>query len=327
MYGEPSPIEAQDNSLGFADPTYSRVSFGDHNSLASHLKNPSYNYPVTAELPRHVGSQETRMPHISTISDRISRQVPSINPVASIRLTESQYPYIRPQNQALQAQSSIPYTAEQSTADDNWDSRVGSGRFVSSNWSASQQRCLVGSSTPKLHSYASADPAQTSSWSAGTAPPVDSSPHTNASQTTQTANYPFPTLNSPFYPQAIHIEGNFQNNTTASSGPALQYNNNTTQNHLQGGPTSTRNVPQYDNHTYVSPPSVRYPTTFVSDSDRDGHLYQQPQPRPALPRPLPSLQSIAPFTQLDSSSSPPNPNIHHNTVSSQPAFWSRDRLE
>ena len=313
-YREHSPIDTDDGYCEhIADPAYSHVStsFGDINSPAPHLRHVSYAYPLSSEISRHADSQAARISHQQAISDRLPQRTSSMASSTSGHLPDSQYSYAPVQNQVYQMQSQIAYSTDQSTTNGNWDARVDNRGFAPTNWNGNQPRSLAASSTPKAISYTTPNSSQPSTWPTRSS----SSISTEVSHATE---YPFPTLNSPFYPQSTQMEGNYQ--TTSSTVP-IQSGFDASQHQFQGGPTTAGHVvPQYDDQSYPSSSSgsARYPTPYVSDPDRDGHMFHQPQPRPALSRPLPSVQSLAAF-----------PQSHAHSTSSSLAqlgfLWSRDK--
>ena len=321
ILGEHSPIDDEHLTDSALDLQYPRIhqdppTYGERGNFVVPLsKGLSYSYPGSDIS--HPEEPETRIPYLSSTHERVSQQT-----LSSARLAESHYPYIPARSNA---QSVSQYTADPSTTQGNWESRVENARMLPPGWGGSQNRCLAVSSDPKSHSYSSAtSPPPPPPWSSRSSAVSINPPNVVASQS---SNYPFPTLNTPFYPSTSRTEADFSATSSLSlahSGAVSNY----PENRLPGSAVPSRQIPQYDNRSYASlSSSIRNANGYVPEVDRDNHQYQQPHARSALPRPLPPVQSISTFSHSHS-----HPlQAHSPSTTSNPAaqtgFWSRDNLD
>ena len=177
------------------------------------------------------------------------------------------------------------------------DARVDNRDYAPTNGNGNQPQGVVASSTSKAVFYATADASQSSARFAR--------PSTSITATvSQATEHPFPTLNSPFYPQASQMYRGYQDAPSTippQSGSTLKYYDS--QNHFQGVPTTPRHVPQHEDQSYSSSSTepARYPMVYVSELDHAEHVCHQP-----LPGSLLSLLSLLP-------------------VSSQLGYWSQHK--
>lgn len=149
-----------------------------------------------------------------------------------------------------------------------------------------------------------------SSWARATSPgPRRSSGATSPS-------FPFPTLNSPFFPNQSQMQGNYGSSATSSSSSSIGGGSTAPQYHSSGqqlpgiGP-SGRSSSGYDHRSYTSSPSPSEPYPHTSHSRRDlNRMYQQ------HPSQNPSSASMSPLTV---------PHLHSS--SNTTGYWSRDKTD
>jgi hypothetical protein len=303
--GEHSPTDGEDGLLdGPLDIQHPRIAqngYGDHSTFVNpQQRSPTYPYPTSEIAYRPVDSHENRVPYMAT-NERIPHERPSPSVNGSSRVMDSHYsPYMSAQNHS---QSSPQYPAEHNAGQGNWESNGENGR-----WVGNHDRPLPPSSGPKSHQFPS--PSSSPQWQ--TARPSASINTSSTTATSHGSNYPFPTLNTPFYPPQSQIQGNFSGSPTSStshSASPTHYNSPNPQ--IQSGTTAGRQTSSYDVHSYTS--SNGFP---LGSASRDTHLFQQSQSRSSVIRPLAPLQTHPSFSHAHP--------VHVSSPASSIGFWGRD---
>jgi len=315
-FGEHSPVEGEDALLDNGlEIQYSRMAhdtpppYNDHGQYVSpQSRTSNYTYSNT-EIPyRSMEPQESRISYLPT-HERVAQETPPTLTNGSAHYPSSYMPA------QSHSQPPLPYSPEPSAVQGNWDTKGENGRPVSASWIGNHDRPLPQSSASRTLPFptSSSSPNHTS-WQTSNSASVNSS----SPVTSHIPNYPFPTLNSPFYPNPSQMHGKYSS-SPSSSAPHSESSSHYNSPNLQmqnGPPPPSRHTAQYEQHSYSTSPSINASNGYMpSSSVRDTHLYQARHTTAS--RPLPPLQTHAAF--------PSHPV--HTTPPSSIGFWARDNID
>ena len=297
------------------DNRYGRLEGGAHSSYdpASHSsRTASYGYSPDGGGYRQ---PHGRMPYPSHRGTPPDLLLESPGPLSQPRHGNPQHSY-PPSHQESHTHSPTMYD---DTPSNTWDaphngvSRSHHHRTTPAGWiSGATDRSSISnlgiagerglSSYPQVgHSH--------SSWTRST------SPGPRRASGAMSPSFSFPTLNSPFFPNQSHVQGNFGSSATSSSssslgggasGAAPHYHSSNQHLGLSG-----RSNSGYDHRSYTSSPTPSEPYPRTSHSHRDlNHMYQQHQSHNS------SSASMSPLSVS-----------HLNPSSNTTGYWSRDKTD
>ncbi|KAM6495258.1 hypothetical protein JOM56_009881 [Amanita muscaria] len=223
-----------------------------------------YAYVASDPSYRHDSSHDPRVTFLTSPTERVPSEAPSIHP----RLSHSEiYGYAPSSAQSQQAQM---YSANSGDSHGRWEARSNSGPGRS-GWL--HERTLP-TSTPRYGAGASAG------WS-GTVPAGSAAP---AGGSTQSGNYVFSTLTSPFYPSQAPLQ-NYQATASSSSHSDSPARFDSPASQGQQNATSR----DYDSPSYNPTPAVASGSPYTDNSV----LYQHRLA--SVSRGLPPVQSLASY--------------------------------
>lgn len=288
------------------DIRYGRLEGSAHSSYDStphSSRNPSYGYSPDGggyrqphgRMPYPHSSHRGTPDLLLESSGRVSQPLSS-----SHGYPQHSFP---PSHQGSHIHSSTMYD---DTSSNTWDtphngvslSRSHHSRITPAGWisgGADRSMSNLGVAGERGTTYPQVSQSQ-SSWTRSTSPGPRRPPGTTS------PSFSFPTLNSPFYPNQSHIQGNFGSSAPSYSSSSLpggavpHYHSSGHQ--LPGVGISGRSNSGYHHRSYTSSPSSseHYPHTSHSQSHRDlNHLYQHqshnPSPASMSPLSVPHLHS------------------------------------
>ncbi|EGN94289.1 hypothetical protein SERLA73DRAFT_162951 [Serpula lacrymans var. lacrymans S7.3] len=335
-YGDTSPIDSEDQVMEGVPQNlrYPSLESDIHHGTeydiqrgvaSSHSRSSSYHPPDNSY--RQMGASGTRLSYISPPHGRATPDMAVVPPAASARLLDSvnhasQFPsYLH--NVQSHHHPSL-YSSETNSAHGFWDAsattRGDQGRPPS--WvSGSHDRSAV-PMDDKSHLYPSVSPHP---WNGNVSPaPVGTSsvsgPHT--------PNYAFPTLNSPFYPNQGHLQGNYNPSSSSPSNSAQPY---TTSSQMQSNSLGTRQSSGhgYENRSFSPLPPINPSYSQSNSHDMQSYHHQQIR-NPTAPSQmsLPTVQTISQATYRQSHPLHPSPPAGSGAdLSSHIGYWSGDKMD